>query len=537
MNPIETVKSWTLGFPVFKQPFPRFRPFGRRNAVTRHIKDIERLTDRLNPLKAARHDAVTGEPNLRSDEQSTFDAGTRSAFQRELDLLQEETEREMQVIDLRIKRLPALPTIEDAPIMATADEREESVLRSWRAPLVDAKRMELAAARSLMAFRRTNPPVQFRAVQSHNLLITVPGILAVAGIEMVLNYELLLRSGGHAPTEIVTLVVLASLFNLLFGLGAGFIGIRNLGHIDLRRNLAGFACALIGALLIVGLATFMANYRNAIDTALNDPQAVTNATLRLQRMAVAKAGVRQIMAHDPLAFLGDLNAVMIFLLGIAFGGVAALEGYCLLDDAYPDYGAAARMNSRAHATRDRAVRQFEEEFASILKTATAQLDAALRRGQQRLAAIKTGLDAAGRTIERYEKAATVVEHALFPNHNQVPGRVSRCPRQPGSVSVGRRYPETKPRTLLRFGQSCGDRRRGNGRLPRPGRADPSTQIKSRPGAGDANRPNEGVSRDYRSGRRTGGGDSVGRSGGHPKPAAARYEACGHEAAETQAVSE
>jgi hypothetical protein len=413
MNPIETLSRWKLGLPALGPSLPRFRPFGRRNGVTRHLENIERLTRRLDPLKKARDHAVTGEPNMRTDEPSSFDTGTRPAFQRELDLLQEETERQIQKLDLRIKRLPPLPSIEDAPIMATADDGQESVLRSWRAPLVDSKRAELAAGRSLTAFRRTNPEVQFRVAQLHNLLITVPGIVAVSGIEMVLNYELLLRTGGHTPSEIVTLVVLASLFNLLFGLGAGFVGIRNLGHIAQRRKVAGAAALALFSILIVGLAFFMANYRNAIDTVLNDPQASTNATLRLQRMALAKAGIRQTMRNDPLAFLGDLNAVLIFLLGIVFGGVAALEGYYLLDEPYPGYGTATRMNQHARVTHDRMVKRFQNEFAAVLKRATAPLDAALLRGQQRLSAIKACLDAAGRTIERYEKAATTVEHTLF----------------------------------------------------------------------------------------------------------------------------
>jgi tetratricopeptide (TPR) repeat protein len=414
MNLFEAVNQWRQDFPLFRPTLPSFRPFGRRNAMTRYLKDITDATRRLNPLRAARHDAVNGEPNLRTGALSTFDAGTRTAFQRELDVLQEETARQIQVVDVRLKRLPPLPTVDDATVLATADERDESVLRSWRVSLADSKRAELAASRGLTAFRRTNPPCQFRAVQSHSLLITIPGILAVACVEMVLSSQLLWQAGSHTPSEIITIVVLASVFNVLFGLCAGFVGLRNLGHADTRRKLAGGACLAVAFVLIVGLAGFLANYRNAIDSAMNDSQtAGDSASLRLQRMASAKANLRRTIAKDPAAFWGDLGGLLVFCLGITFGGLAALEGYYLLDDSYPGFGARARAYRRALKEHERLVKRFEGEFNSTIQTLTSPLDAALSRGERRLAAIKAGLDAAARTLERYEQAATAIEQALF----------------------------------------------------------------------------------------------------------------------------
>lgn len=414
MNLFEAVNQWRQDLPLFKPSLPRFRPFGRRNAVTRYIEDIRRVTRSLNPLGAARPDAVNGEPNLQSGDLSTFDTGIRPAFQRELDLLQEETARQLQAIDVRLKRLPPVPAIDEATVMATADERDDSVLRSFCVPLGDSNRALLAASRGLRAFRRTNPPCQFRAVQSPNLLVTIPGILAVASIEMVLNYELLLQSGGHTPAEIITIVVLASLFNLLFGLCAGFVGLRNLGHIATRRKLAGAACLAVTSVLIVGLAGFMAHYRNAIDSALNVSQdASEGAALRLQRMAAAKANLRHTIAKDPLAFLGDIDAVLIFLLGISVAGVGVAEGYLLLGDPYPGLGACARAYRRTLKDHERLVKRFEREFSSIIQDLIPPLDAALARGERRLAAIKTGLDAAAQTLARYEQAATAVEHMVF----------------------------------------------------------------------------------------------------------------------------
>jgi len=413
MNLVDTYNRWKLGLPVSKPSTPRFRPLGRRNAVAKHLKSMRSLNRHVNPLNAARHDAVTGEPNLRTDEQATFDLGIRVAFQREVDILKGETARQIQAIDHRLKRLPPLATLDDALAIGMADEREESVLRSWRTPLKDSKRALLAAERGRTAFRRSNPEVLNRAVRCPNLVITLPGILAVASIEMLLNYQILLGSGGHRPAEIVTLVALASLFNLLFGLCAGFIGLRNLLNVRLKQKVVGTVALTLGFVLIVGLAFVLAHYRAAIDTVLDDPNAATNATLRLERMAAARAGMAQTMRTDPMSFLGHLNAVLIFLLGITFGTVAALEGYYLLDDPYPGLGAAERLYRHARDAHDREIKRFESEFASINKTVTAPLDAAVHREAQRLTSVKACLDAAGQTTEGYEKAATEVEHALF----------------------------------------------------------------------------------------------------------------------------
>jgi hypothetical protein len=194
---------------------------------------------------------------------------------------------------------------------------------------------------------------------------------------------------------------------------AGFLGIRNLCHRSIRRNLAG-ALVLLGAgALIVGLASYMAHYRYAIDGVLNNPQAMADATLRLQLMAVAKSSVRQTMARDFFAFAGDLNAVLIFLLGIVFGGIAAVEGYQLLDDPYPGYGAVVRLSKRARQTHEAGVRYLENQFIAVVESAAEPAEAALARAHRRLSEIKICLDTASRIIERYEKAATAVEHALF----------------------------------------------------------------------------------------------------------------------------
>jgi hypothetical protein len=409
----------------FKISLPNFRPF-KRNTIKQRLKDVRVLEERFDPKAQARADAVTGEPNLRTDVQGSFEYGVRETMQYDLNRLrlQNETTRELGAIQVRLNREPPMPAVDDAVTLTAADERHESVLRAWLAPLKELKMTVLRAIRGVNAFRRENPRVLFRPPRTYNPLIVFPGMLAVCGIEMVLNYYILLGSGGHTPAEIVTIVVLASLFNLLFGLLAGFIGVRNLGYApDVKsasakrrahlRRAGGFVALLMGCVLVVGLAFWMAHYRNAIDSALDDAATATNATLRLQRMAAAKALIAQTMRNDPMAFFGHLHAVLIFFLGLVFGTAAAFEGYYLIDDPYPGYGPVDRIFRRALEANANGIKAFEKEFTSTIQAIYEQLDEILQRGLRRVSEVKSSLDAATEMVARYEKAAAAVEHAFF----------------------------------------------------------------------------------------------------------------------------
>ena len=408
----DNLRRFMNGHLLFKISQPRLRPL-KKSHIRERLRDLNNYDDILRPQQQARMDAVNGDSGLSAGEQGKFEFAARGIAQHDQDRLETEARRELEAIDHRLKRLPPLPTVDTHSIMAVADARQTAFLISARGPLVDSKCAELRAGRGLTAFRRDNPDVQSRSVRSHNPLFVYPGILAVSAVEMWLNYVVLLGSGGHTGGEIVMLVVFSSLFNLLFGLLTGFVGVRNLGHGSERRKIGGLVALVVGAAFIIGLAFVMAHYRNAIDTAMDDPATVTNATLRLERIAAARANIRSTMRVDPFAFLSHLHAVLIFLLGLVFGTIAAFEGYYLLDDPYPGYGAADRLHRRARDGYQWEIRCFENGLAGIFQALIAQLDDALLRGVQRLDEIKSSLDAACGIIERFEKAASEVERAFF----------------------------------------------------------------------------------------------------------------------------
>lgn len=404
----QAIYRWKTAHPKLGISMSRLRPL-KKSAIRGRLRDIRNLNHALRPHQAARIDAVNGDPDLSSGAPGNFETRARAVTLNEIDRLQAETRSDLQAVDTRIKRLPLVPAIEAKALMAMATERQESVLRSWAAGLADMKRVLLRAYRALTAFRRDNSPVQARSVRSHDPTFVIPGILAVTAVEMWINAQLLLDSGGHTGTEIASLVVFTSLVNMSLGLMIGFFGARNMGHVRGDRKLAGFGVVLAGAGLVVGLAYWMAMYRNAIESALDDPAAFTNAALRLQRMAAAKAAIRQTMQNDTFAFLGHLHAIMIFVLGLLFGTIAAFEGYHLLDDPYPGYGAADRLYRNARDVYERELALCQADFASLLEEIATHLDAVLSRAGQRLTGIKTCLDAAAGIIERYEKSAAAVE--------------------------------------------------------------------------------------------------------------------------------
>jgi hypothetical protein len=413
---------WKNSYPLFKKITARPYRAIKKGSVKRQEKDRKYVDDLFAADENARPNAVTGE-SVMADELSTYERRATDILKLEINRLEQEARRELLPINLRVKRLPSPPSIDSTSVIAGVDGKQESVLRAWQPRLRALKCAVLRTVRGLQAFRHENPSVLFRPARYYSPMFTYPGILAVCAIEMLLNYYVLLGSGGHTPTEIVMIVVIASLFNLMFGLLAGFIGARNLSYAPSvqtpraknrarRRKIAGFVSLVVGALLIVGLAFVMAHYRNAIDSALDDPRAATDAALRLERMALAKAAIGQTMRNDPFVFLGHLHAVLIFLLGLVFGFIAAVEGYYLIDDPYPGYGAADRICRQAIAAYEADVKRFEKEFAAITIEAAAALDEVLRRAIDRLNAIKSCFDGAAETIQEYEKAAASVQHAF-----------------------------------------------------------------------------------------------------------------------------
>jgi hypothetical protein len=391
-----------------KQRAGSFLPFGRKSAVNDNLKDIARLLKKFDPRKAGRDAAASG------DEPGKFEFSAVIAFQEELDRQAELAGNKLKNLDVDVNlRLPSKPEISSDQIMATVDMEQESAWGDWEEPLVNAKSAVLGAKRGLNAFRSENPPVLLRPAFHRNRIVAWVSIGAVWAFELVMNYIMLLSAGGHDLSELVTWVGMTATINLALGLlGIGLIGVRYLGHVKTKRKLFGGSVLALSLCCILLLHFVLAHYRNALDTvkaaSVDAPAAVTK-----QSIALIPAKLGGTMRSEPLVFLGDPNAILVFLMGIGFAAAAACEGYWLLTDPYPGYAAADRIYQRTLKTFNDQRDGFEQDMAATITKAYAALDAAVFEGTQRLNAVKAGLDSAIEITRQYEQVGTKIEHAML----------------------------------------------------------------------------------------------------------------------------
>jgi hypothetical protein len=392
---------------------PKFGAFKNGSAVKEHSKETGQMRRFFRPAEAGRRDAIE-EPNLRVGDQSTWEFSVASASQRKMDRTRNEAARQLQEIDLQMKhRLPPQGSIDGDAVMTTVEDEQESTLRFWRELLVETKRTALLARYNLKAFRQANLPTLFRPAREPKPSLALVGIVAVGCIEALVNYLMLLTSGGNTPTQIFALVVLAASLNLACGMAVGFIGVRNLGHVKPARQVFGAIVTLVVSALIVTLHFSLAHYRYALDWAAADPRAVRNAGLLLERIATAKAAIGNTMLTQPWIFFQDLNAIIVFLAGIAFSAITGAEAYYLIGDPYPGYGSVYRIYRNALEAHEQQSRGLEEALAAIATRAKDGLDAIVLHARRRFDTLKAYMDAAVEVTRRYETAANTVEHELL----------------------------------------------------------------------------------------------------------------------------
>lgn len=374
---------------------------------------IRRLRERFEPARAGRRDALREEPNLNSGRQSSQEYSIAIASQAEIDRYRGQAERRLRMLDIALKRLPPLPEIEADLVMARLDADHDSALRAWREPLGEARRAAVRSKRGLSAFREENEPVQLRPARRPNRAVAAAVILAALLGEGAFNFMLLAGSGGQTAAETLLLVFISASLNVSLALvGLGFIGVRNLWHAKPERKLFGGAVLLasVSALLLLHLA--LAHYRLALDQVRADPAAIADATAMQQRIVEIPVSIGGTLASHPFAFLRDLHAILVFLMGLGFAAVSAYDGARLLAD-YPGYAEVEQACHRAAAASELERQDFEQSIASIAEKAKSSLDAVVQTARQRLNRVKSVLDAAVDVTRRHEESANAIECAML----------------------------------------------------------------------------------------------------------------------------
>ena len=156
-----------------------------------------------------------------------------------------------------------------------------------------------------------------------------------------------------------------SAVNVLFGVTAGFVGLRNLNHPQtVMKVLGGIAAVVcIGCGLFVNF--FVAHFRDAVEIALH--QAMAEGSLAgFSMFAVSPSEV--IAGMFPNVFgLDSLVAIGLLLIGLTVFAIAVYEGYDRISDRFPGYGRVWRKERAAYEKRQQVrngVRDDLSEFFS-----------------------------------------------------------------------------------------------------------------------------------------------------------------------------
>ncbi|KCZ96781.1 hypothetical protein HPO_18058 [Hyphomonas polymorpha PS728] len=151
-----------------------------------------------------------------------------------------------------------------------------------------------------------------------------------------------------------------SAVNVLFGVVAGFFGLRYLNHPALPAKIAGGTIAGICILIGIFLNFFVAHYRDAVEHAL----AAAEAAGRLAEFSMFEIPPGAVMREMfPNIFsLDSFVALALLILGLTVFSIAVYEGYDRISDKYPGYGRVWRKERKAYERRQ----QLREDLRSDL---------------------------------------------------------------------------------------------------------------------------------------------------------------------------
>lgn len=368
---------------------------------------------RLDPLKAARQDAIHGERNIGLEQYSRYEHEVLVAFQAEVDSAKKALEGGMRELDQRVKRVPPNVPIDKRGILIKIEMRLVNFFRAQQEMLRSAREDMLSARRLVRKFRSEHRLL--RPYYEKNAFVAVLGAIFLMLLEALLNFYLLASIGIDSPTNIVLAVVIAAVFNVFLSVCIGYIGFRYLNHKNYIWKLFAlvFIVSSFGIVVIIHLG--LANFRHVVDAALSDPNVVGDALAESQALDAARETVIQNMLETPFVFLtqSDIPAIGVFCYGLAFACAAILEGYYLFEDPYPGYGSVARAHKRANERQTELQTDFVDKIEKIAESGMKEVTSSVDAAEQRLRGIKAVFDDASSLIRRYDEAAILIEKTYY----------------------------------------------------------------------------------------------------------------------------
>ena len=226
----------------------------------------------------------------------------------------------------------------------------------------DARTSHSAAIIELQSFRQTHgaqigertPDIKKNVEQAIAILMFV---MLVEGAFNALLFKDAQASGLLGGLMIAFGV---SAVNVLFGVVAGFLGLRYLNHPALPAKIMGGVVAGISILCGIFLNFFVAHYRDAVEHGL----ARAEAAGRMAEFSMFEIPPGSVIAGMfPNIFgLDSFVALALLILGLTVFAIAVYEGYDRISDKYPGYGRVWRKERKAYERRQ----QLREDLRTDL---------------------------------------------------------------------------------------------------------------------------------------------------------------------------
>ncbi|HRJ00592.1 MAG TPA: hypothetical protein PKV67_07415, partial [Hyphomonas sp.] len=168
-----------------------------------------------------------------------------------------------------------------------------------------------------------------------------------------------------------------SAVNVLFGVTAGFFGLRYLNHPALAAKIAGGVLA--GACILFGifLNFFIAHFRDAVELGLMAAEA-ENRLAEFSMFEIAPGTVISTMFPNIFG-LDSFVALALLILGLTVFSLAVYEGYDRISDPYPGYGRVWRKERKAYERRQQLREDLRGDLSNYFSASRIWFETQLSR--------------------------------------------------------------------------------------------------------------------------------------------------------------
>lgn len=168
-----------------------------------------------------------------------------------------------------------------------------------------------------------------------------------------------------------------SAVNVLFGVTAGFFGLRYLNHPALPAKIAGGVIAGVCIMIGIFLNFFIAHFRDAVEHGLVAAEAA-GTLAEFSMFQIPPGLVVRDMFPNIIGF-DSFVALALLILGLTVFALAVYEGYDRISDPYPGYGRVWRKERKAYEHRQQLREDLRGDLSAYFSNSRMWFETQLSR--------------------------------------------------------------------------------------------------------------------------------------------------------------